>query len=375
MTKAKKQTLEEKIQASLNEVQKESGGRLEGADAEDLGVELNGVAAGDKVTKAGFPKATDGMSPVGKEKGNDSEYVGGTDVGVNSGKKVAKTAFPKATDGMAPVGKLAGSEVEDNGSDDAGINAAKSVKALREQIQAVLGEELTLSPEAAQKFTGLFESAVIARANKAIMEYKDGLQEKFDTELLEAIETISEQVDSYVTYATKEWAKDNKVAIEKGIRTELMESFVAGMHTLFTEHYITVPEGKEDLVETLTAQKLALEEKYNDHVKQAMLKESEIADLKRNIIFSQISEGMAGSQSDKLKQLVEGIEYESDTDYATKVNSIRESYFGKTNSTAKIITEDRRFVGTDGNQSAPAASSMVTSIVDSIKQQNSFGRK
>ena len=350
MVTKKKITLEEKIQASLNEVQKDGGGKLDGADSTDLDNPKVGINSSKPVSKVGFPEADKGMGTVGKLAGSEAEDIGGVDSGVKAGSKVSKTDFPEATAGMPAIGKL------------------------KEQIEAVLGEELALSEEAKEKFTGLFESAVIARANKAIMEHKEELQSKFDNELLEAIENISEQVDSYVTYATKEWAKDNQVAIEKGIRTELMESFIAGMQTLFTEHYITVPEGKEDLVESLTEKSVAMEEKYNAVVKAAMLKEAEIAELKRTIVFGQVTEGMVESQADKLKQLVEGIEYESDTDYATKVHSIRESYFGKA-ALPKIITEDRALVGTDGHQQATPVSSMVSSITDSIRNQNSFARK
>ena len=346
---ARKKTLEEKLNDALNEVQ-DDGSKLSGTESESLDGVNAGINAGNKVSKTKFPTGSSGESKLGKLKGSEYDDIGDIESGVSAGNKVSKTKFPEASSGMGSVGKL------------------------KEQIEAVLGEELSLSEDAKQKFTGLFEAAVIARANQAIIEHKASLQEKFDDELLGAIENISEQVDSYVTYATKEWAADNKIAIEKGVRTELAESFIAGMHSLFTEHYITVPEGKEDLVESLSDKVDTLESKYNSVIKSQMIKENEIAELKRTIVFGQVVEGMAESQSEKLKQLVEGIEYESDKDFATKVHSIRESYFGKSQNKPKILTEDRKLVGTDGVQSV-AHPSMVTSIADSIRNQNSFGRK
>lgn len=351
----KKKTLEEKLTEALLEAE---GGKLAGASAEDIDGVETGKKAGAKVSKdSSVATATKGDGTIGKLAGADAATIDGEKP--SGGKE--KAGLPDA---------------KGAGNSEAGyteFTAPEKLK-LKEQIQALLGAELSLSEEFSDKAAGLFEAAVIARSNQAIMEYKETLQSRFDTELLEAVETISEQVDSYVTYATKQWTEDNRVAIEKGIRTELAESFIAGMHTLFTEHYITVPEGKEDLVESLQTKVETLEEKYNQTVKAAMLKESEINELKRTIALDGLTEGLASSEIDKLKQLVEGIDYESDEDYSAKINTIRESYFNKSPTKARVLSEDKKLVGTDPVINESVNSGMAQ-IVKSISSMNSFKNK
>lgn len=351
---AKKKTLEEKLADALNEAE---GGLLAGAKSEDLDGDKAGKNAASKESKASFPTATTGDSTTGKLAGADAAELDPT-----------KRTGDKEKAGL-PDGKGAGNS-------EAGyteFTAPEKLK-LKEQIESLLGEELSLSEDFKDKAAGLFESAVIARSNQAIIDYKETLQEQFDNELKQAIDSISEQVDAYVTYAAKQWTEDNKVAIEKGIRTELAESFISGMHTLFTEHYITVPESKENLVESLTEKVETLTEQYNQSIKATMLKEQEISELKKSIALNSLTEGMAESEIDKLKQLAEGIDFKDDEDYAAKINQIRENYFDKAAVKPRQLSEDKKIVGTD-----PLVTIKESNIQDRVAQvmmgMNSFNNK
>lgn len=352
---ATKKTLQEKIESALLEAE---GGKLAGTDAKMLSRTKPGVDAEVTSKDTSIKIASKGMDTIGKLDGSDVKEIDGKHPGSISDKA------------GVPDGKGAGNSAA--GFVD--FTAPQQLK-LKEQIEALLGEELSLSEEFKAKAAGLFEASVIARANQAIMEYKETMQTKFDTELLEALEEIGEQVDSYVTYAVKQWSEDNKVSLEKGIRTELAESFIAGMHTLFTEHYVTVPEGKEDLVESLTADVASLTDKFNQATKTAMLKESEISELKRVIAFEGLTEGLAASEVDRLKQLVEGIEYDTDEDYSAKINTIRESYFNKSPVKAKILSEDKKMVGKDPVITESAASELAKAVANQVLSMDSFRNK
>lgn len=347
---AKKKTLEEKLAEALNEAE---GGLLAGAKSEDLGGTESGKKAATKESKASYPTASQGEKTTGKLAGADASEIDGE----------------KPTGGKEKAGLP---DAKGAGNSEAGyteFTAPEKLK-LREQIEALLGEELSLSEEFKDKAVGLFEAAVIARSNVAIMEHKEKLQSQFDAELLDAVETVSEQVDSYVTYAVNQWTKDNQVALEKGMRTELAESFIAGMHTLFSEHYISVPEGKEDLVESLQYKLETMEEKYNSNVKEAILKENEINELKKTIALKSLVEGLAESEIDKLTQLTEGIEF--DSEFEQKVNMIKESYFNKSTPKTKILAEDKKIVGTDPMINESTGNSTLKNAIFSL---NSFKNK
>jgi hypothetical protein len=338
----KRKTLEEKIQDAMLEsgavvLAEAEGGKVAGAESEDIDGVTTGKKAAAKVSKAKFPTATEGEKTTPKQgdsKDATFEEVGSDEVGKAVAAKVSKAGLKDAQGaGTSKAGYV-------DVADTFGMK-------LKEQIENLLGEELDLSDEFKAKAAGLFEASVIARSNEAINEFKTSLQEQFDNELIEAIEDVSDKVDSYLSFAVNEWAKDNQLALEKGIRTELAESFIANLHTVFSEHFITVPEGKEDLVESLQEKNESLTEMYNTSVKTAMDTAKEINELKRTITFAGLTEGLAASEIDKLAQLVEGIEFESAEDYSDKVAVIKESFFNKPTSKKPVISEDKRIVGSD----------------------------
>lgn len=350
-----KKTLQEKIESALLEAE---GGKLPGADSNTLSSTKPGVDADTKSKDSTVPTATSGDGTPGKLPGAEAPELDGTK--------------PAASTSKAGIPDSKGAGNSEAGFVD--FTAPEQLK-LKEQIEALLGEELSLSAEFKDKAAGLFEASVIARANQAIMEHKETMQAQFDTELLEAVEDITEQVDSYVTYAVKQWTEENKVSLEKGIRTELAESFISGLHILFKENFITVPEGKEDLVESLTANVADLTEKFNQSVKTAILKESEINELKRTIAFDGLTEGLAASEIDKLKQLVEGIEYDTEEDYSAKINTIRESYFNKSPTKPKVLAEDKKLVGNDPVITEANTSGIAKAVATQIVSMNSFRNK
>lgn len=209
----------------------------------------------------------------------------------------------------------------------------------KEDLEAIFGPDLT--EEFTTKATTLFEAAV---ASRVAME-KVALEEAFETRLTEEVteikSTLEEQVDQYLNYAVQEWVKQNQVAIESSLRNDVMESFMNGLKKLFAEHYIEVPEDKVDLVAELAAQVEALEDKLNETVKEKMEVQEEVTALQKREVFKTVSEGLAMTQVEKLRQLTESFEDDDVESYQKKLEIVKESHFSsKKPSQTNILTEE-----------------------------------
>lgn len=289
-----------------------------------------------------------------------------SDIGKAAASKQKKASFPTGEAGDTTSEKLPG-EVQDLGSENAGKNAAsKESKAglpdangagkakdyvdvsntLKESIEAVINEELEVSPEAKAKIVGMFEAAVIARSNELVLQEKEKLEEQYGQDLELAITDMTEKVDAYLTLSVNTWKNDNEIAIHQGIRTEIAESLMTKVLGVFLEHNVTVPEGADDLVEELNQKVDDLNEMYNATTKTAIALQKENTELKRVAAFASITEGLADTQKDKLATLVEGIEFEDAKSYTSRITSIKDSYFGNGNKSNTALTEDRKIVGT-----------------------------
>ena len=182
-------------------------------------------------------------------------------------------------------------------------------------------------------------------------------------------ETLEEQVDQYLNYAVQEWVKQNEVAIESSLRSDVMESFMTGLKTLFTEHYIEIPEDKVDLVAELSAKVEELEDRLNESVKDKMAVQEEVAVLQKKEAFKAVSEGLAMTQVDKLKTLTEGFESDDLESYKKKLEIVKESNFTATNkkpSQTNILTED--FVTEEENTNTVTVDPTVKRYVDAISR-------
>jgi len=197
---------------------------------------------------------------------------------------------------------------------------------MKEDIDALMnGEEL--SEEFRQKAETIFEAAVVTRVNEEIAR----IEESYEVKLQEATEQIKEgmveQVDGYLDYIVEQWIAQNEIALEHGMKSEILEGFVAGMKELFVEHYIDIPEEKFDVVSALEEHVEILESKLDETVATNIELSKVVGTLKRAELVQEASEGLSDTQADKFKSLTEELTYEDEESFKTKMKTIRENYF------------------------------------------------
>ena len=197
---------------------------------------------------------------------------------------------------------------------------------IEEDVNALLaGEEL--SEEFQEKARTIFEAALRSK----VSEIKETLEEQYSVVLAEEVEEIktelAERVDAYLEYVAEEWMVENEIAIEKGLKTEMTESFLSGMKGLFEEHYVSIPEEKYDVLENMVEKLDEMETKLNEQIEKNVSLNKRLAESVADGIFEQVSDGLAATQKDKLASLSESVEFESEIEYREKLETLKESYF------------------------------------------------
>ena len=215
---------------------------------------------------------------------------------------------------------------DDEKEDKAMMKKMKMKEKMKEDMDALFTGE-NLSEEFVSKATTIFEAAVIARAEEVIAEAEAELMDQFEAAIEEVKEDLAAKVDDYLNYMVEEWVKDNEIAIEKGLRAEIVEDFITGLKGLFEEHYIDIPADKVDVVEELTSKVEELEEAYNEQIKSAIEMKKELNEHKKFEAIYAACEGLTQTQVEKLKSLAEGVEFNTDEEFATKLSTLKESYF------------------------------------------------
>jgi len=215
---------------------------------------------------------------------------------------------------------------EDEAQDKAMMKKMKMKEKMKEDMDALFTGE-NLSEEFVSKATTIFEAAVIARAEEVIAEAEAELMEQFEAAIEEVKEDLAAKVDDYLNYMVEEWVKDNEIAIEKGLRAEIVEDFITGLKGLFEEHYIDIPADKVDVVEELTDKVSELEEAYNEQVKSAIELKKELNEHQKFEAIYAACEGLTQTQVEKLKSLAENVEFTTEEEFATKLGTLKESYF------------------------------------------------
>ena len=187
------------------------------------------------------------------------------------------------------------------------------------------GEEL--SEEFQNKARTIFEAAI----NSKLAEVKEAVKTEYEEQLVEEVAAIKseleERVDAYLEYVADEWLQENQIAVESGLKTEMTESFLEGMKSLFEEHYVSVPEEKYDVIESMVDKLDEMEGKLNEQIEKNIALNRRLAESTADVVFSDVTEGLATSQKEKLATLVENVEFESETDYREKLVTLKESYF------------------------------------------------
>ena len=197
---------------------------------------------------------------------------------------------------------------------------------IEEDVEALLaGEEL--SEEFQEKARTIFETAI----NAKVGEIKEELQTAYEQALVEEVQAIreglTERVDSYLEYVADEWLQENVLAVEAGLKTEMTESFIQGMKSLFEDHYVTIPEDRYDVLESMVDKLDEMESKLNEQIERNVALNRRLAESTADVVFAEVAEGLALSQKDKLASLAENVEFGSEADYREKLVTLRNSYF------------------------------------------------
>ena len=199
------------------------------------------------------------------------------------------------------------------------INVEEDINAL------IAGEEL--SEEFQEKARTIFETAIKSK----VSEIKEEIQKEYEKSLVEEVATLkselTERLDAYLEYVSDEWVEENKLAVEAGLKTEMTESFLTGMRSLFEEHYVTIPEDKYDVLNTMVEKLDEMEDKLNEQINKNVALNKKLSESTSDVIFAEVAEGLALSQKDKFQSLAENVEFESDDNYREKLVTLRNSYF------------------------------------------------
>ena len=195
-----------------------------------------------------------------------------------------------------------------------------------EDVNALLAGE-DLSEEFQEKARTIFEAALRSK----VSEIKESLEEQYSNALAEEVEEIktelADRVDSYLEYVADEWISENALAVEHGLKTEMTESFLQGMRGLFEAHYVSIPEEKYNVIESMVEKLDEMETKLNEQIEKNISLNKRLSESVADGIFDQISEGLADTQKDKLASLSQSVEFESESQYREKLETLRESYF------------------------------------------------
>ena len=210
---------------------------------------------------------------------------------------------------------------------------------VEEDLNALIaGEEL--SEEFQNKARTIFEAAIGSK----VASIKEELEKSYESKLVEEVDEIkvalTERLDSYLEYVAQEWLEENHLVIENGLKTEMTESFLEGMKSLFEEHYVTIPEEKYDVLNSMVDKLDEMENKLNEQIERNMALNSRLAESTADVIFADVAEGLADTQKEKLATLAENVEFESETDYREKLGTLKESYFPSKTSAPKSISEN-----------------------------------
>jgi len=211
---------------------------------------------------------------------------------------------------------------------------------IEEDVNALLaGEEL--SEEFQEKARTIFEAAIRTK----VSEIKEQIQAQYEEQLIEEVASIKSElvnrVDAYLEYVADEWIQENALAVEHGLKTEMTESFLTGMKSLFEDHYVTVPEDRYDVIESMVDKLDEMEEKLNEQIQRNVALNRRLSESVADVIFAEVAEGLAVSQKDKLASLAENVEFDSEETYREKLVTLRNSYFSNTaSSTQRELTEE-----------------------------------
>ena len=233
---------------------------------------------------------------------------------------------------------------------------------IEEDVEALLaGEEL--SEDFQEKARTIFEAAIKTK----VAEVQEELKAQYETTLEEEVSLIKEEltdrVDAYLEYVAEEWITENQLAIEQGLKAEMTESFLTGMRSLFEDHYVTIPEEKYDVTTAMVEKLDEMEDKLNEQIKSNIALNQRLAESVADVIFSEVCEGLALSQKDKLASLAENVEFDSEDNYREKLVTLRNSYFSETTGTQRDTSEN---ISESSESIAQPVTGLMESYLDTL---------
>ena len=239
------------------------------------------------------------------------------------------------------------------------VNVEDDINAL------IAGEEL--SEDFQEKARTIFEAAI----NSKVSIIKEDLEKEYAKVLQEEIDStkiqLTERVDSYLEYVAGEWLEENSLAVEQGLKAEMSESFLTGMKSLFEEHYVSIPEDKYDVLESMVNKLDDMEEKLNEQIDKNVSLTKRLAESKSDGILSDVSEGLAVTQKDKLASLAESVEFESESDYREKLVTLRNSYF-PTRQVASTPSDDSEMLSEESKEPAAEATGTMANYLTTLQR-------
>ena len=281
-------------------------------------------------------------------------------------KKSKKESKKSKKEGMPPW--LDKNKKDDDEDDDEDKEEAKSKKEekeievdVSEDVSALIdGEEL--SDEFKTKAATIFEAAIKSKISKIRKQIRDESKKDIE-ERTEAIqEEMTEKMDEYMNYVVKEWMEENKLAVEQGVRNEVTESFISGLKKLFEEHYIDVPAEKEDVFESLVQEVAELETNLDEQTQKHMDTLNELNTYKAKDAFHEVTDGMVDTDIEKMRELIEDVDYESDEQYKEKLNIIKNSYF----KSDKKLDDNKKTAGTNKKITDGTSDGSMDSVMSAI---------
>ena len=215
---------------------------------------------------------------------------------------------------------------EETTTDEVVEEEEKIEYSVEDDINALIeGEELSESFR--EKAATIFEAAINSKVSGIKEELIASYEEKLVEEVASIKEELKDRVDSYLEYVADEWIAENQLAVESGLKEEMTESFISGMKSLFEEHYVTIPEEKYDVIESMVDKLDEMEGKLNEQIEKNVALNKRLAESVSDVVFAEVTDGLAQTQKDKLAGLVDNVEFESETAYREKLNTLKESYF------------------------------------------------
>jgi len=353
VVEATEEAEEEQVQVSEEEIQvdeakvKEDDDEDEDEDDDDEEVEESAPKFEMPKTKAGIINAAVDMLKKARKHEAQELFA-----------RMVKEVEESIDDGSVDkaIGKVKAEKDKSIKAKPSDASAKQEAADWSEDLDLIVANEATLSDGFRDKASAIFEAAYQTKVGAEIDRLESEYAQNLESEVKEVQEGIVEKVDSYLNYVVENWMKENEVAVQQGLRTEIAEEFMTSLQSVFKEHYIEVPEGKADLIDDLADQVSELEEQLNKTTEDNIQLHEKAQSFERAEIVRKASSGLADTEAEKLAELVEGVEFEDSETFENKVNVIKDSYFKQ--EVSESTDESDALVGEDGETPVELSSNM-----------------